>query len=351
MRLHFLSNYLFGGRAVSPRRLQRLWILALAAALFTSVSRAQDPRADLGRDSAIDLPIRPVAPDTNPQRRDRSSSTSDADDIFGLQQILVRPRIYDPWTVSLLGGSFHTDNVILAPSQELDDTYFRGTAAIGYAPQITGRLFGRASASHSMFLYDEFDVLDFDYSELAVGFSYLPAFDGILSNSVVYAQYGYDRTWESGFGDLIFDSHSLQVGLQKSIRVSRTHALTLGWLSELSVGASDELPRRHEHAVDANYRVRWTPNLSSTIGYRAAYYDYTEFDRNDWNHSISLGLQAQLTDWAHLYASTGLVHNESNIDLFDYDRFDFGGSIGLQIQFGGSLPSNTDANRRPYPQK
>ncbi len=330
-----------------PRNLAWLGLSVLAfLVLSTESSRGQtpDPRPSIARDA------NPVAPAFDTQTRgpmegdqpiaSQPFGGETESDLFGRQRILVERPVYDPWSLFGDAGIYRTDNVALSPANELEDTYFRLASGFTFDPQMTSNLFGHVHFTQAFYLYDRFDVLDFDFLDTGIGLNYYPGSTGtpldlLLSDARLFLDYAYDRTSESGFGSAIFDNHALLAGWQKMIPLNRTQLLILGYTADLSLDASSDLPRRHEHVLSAAYRVQWSPRIFTTLAWQSAWHDYFAFGREDWNHGLSFLAECQLTDRATLYGSASWLHNASNLDVFDYDRFDFGGVLGIRIPFGG----------------
>jgi len=325
--------------------------LCLVCSLETGF--AQSPtRANIQRETAVNserrLPARPL----NAGKEQKIKATEVEEDFLGLQQVLIAPEVFHPFRVWANAGVDFTDNVALVPRGLLDDAYFFSTLGLDYTLPLSNFLFGRAGIYQSNYRYDEFDILDFDYVNMHAGliFGYPVRdtyfFDPIFANSAFTLDYAYYNILESGYGDTIFDNHSIIVRWDKSVPINRTQRLLLGLSADLSIAADRDDTRRHEFAALLGYEIVWSPKLRTSIVYRPGYYDYFEFGRGDWNHVASMTAAAQLTDWMVLVASVGFTGNQSNLDVFDYDRWDVGGQIGLQIQFGGERPVIPDFSTR-----
>ncbi len=335
------------GRRRGPRIAS--WPAILALNLFVlaprlALGQAPDPRPSIARDasplvSALEAEPRGGVESELPLSVQPFAGEGESD-LFGQQRILIDLPVYDPWTLSADVGVLHTDNVALSPINELEDTYVRLASGISFDPQLAPDLFGHVHLTQAFYLYDRFDVLDFDFLETGIGFNYYPAptrtpLDLFLADARIFLDYGYDRTSEPGFGSPIFDNHALLAGWQRLVPVNRSQILILGYTADLSLDASSDLPRRHEHILSAAYRVQWSPEIFTTLAWQSAWHDYFAYGREDWNHGLSFLAECHLSDRATLYASVSWLHNASNFDVFDYERLDFGGLIGVRVPFGG----------------
>ncbi len=252
------------------------------------------------------------------------------DDEYGEQVILARKSNWEPWAFGTRFGASYTDNVALSSAARFDDWYFEGALYGKYTPKIKGNLFGDISIQQSFYRYDEFSVLDFDLFETDIGLLYAAQ---NFYDIMFFANYGYYRIMESGFGDSIFQNHSGVVGAQKIFRISRGHQAYAGLGADLSMDGSPDIARRHEYFWNLGYTIKWTDRITTGIGYRGAYYDYTDFDRHDWNNSFAISGAVEITDWASITTTVNFTTNDSNIDLFDYDNWIVGAYVGLEARF------------------
>ena len=83
------------------------------------------------------------------------------------------------------------------------------------------------------------------------------------------------------------------------------------------------------------YHVRATEHLTGDLVYRSAFYDYRDAGtgRGDNNHSPSLSLRYEVTEWLALSATARATWNQSNQSVFDYEALNLGGSFGLNARF------------------
>ena len=81
------------------------------------------------------------------------------------------------------------------------------------------------------------------------------------------------------------------------------------------------------------YHLQATRHLEVDLLYRYAWYRYSEGDRHDHNHTISLGLRYNVTDWLSVSLTSYAVWNRSNQNVFDYDSANAGIGLNLGLQF------------------
>ncbi len=263
----------------------------------------------------------------------------EGDDEFGVQRIMYRRSNWEPFSASLDLGVFHTDNVALVDRGEEDDFFLKTGVRASYTPQIKGGLFFTSSAGWDIYRYDDASFFDFDLLSLNAGLLYATpqqgtVFDPVFGDVVAHLLYRYYRIaepWRPGDDD--FDNHSVAVGAQKTWRLSRGHQIWLGLNADWSLDASDPEPRRDEYSATLGYRVKWTSAIETDLIYRAAWYDYEEFGREDANQVVALDLTWKLTDWLAATASVSGSFNNSDVDFFDYNAFTTGVTLGLAVRW------------------
>ncbi len=263
----------------------------------------------------------------------------EGDSEYGVQKILYKRSNWEPFSVKFDLGGYYTNNVALVDDGREEDFFLKSGLTLGYTPQITGGLFFSTSLSDQIFRYADTSVLDFDLFSFDAGFLYATPqagtiYDPVFADLVSYVRYSFYRISEPwSLGDEIFDNHSVVAGLQKTWRISRGHQVYLGLNGDWSVEASREEPRRDEYSAYAGYRVKWTSELESNLLYRAAWYDYAENDRNDFNQVVSLSLEYRITDWLKASASLSAIFNNSDKNIYDYEALNTGVGLGLQMSW------------------
>ncbi|MFN0126806.1 MAG: hypothetical protein ACKV19_09005 [Verrucomicrobiales bacterium] len=263
----------------------------------------------------------------------------EGDEEFGVQRIMYRRSNWEPFAVSLDLGVNYTNNVALVDRGEEDDFFLRSGLRASYTPQLKGGLFFMASAGTEVYRYNDASFFDFDMLSLDTGLLYATpqqgtVFDPIFGDVVAHLLYRYYRISEPWrWGDNDFDNHSVAVGVQKTWRISRGHQAWLGLNADWSLEASEPEPRRDEYSATLGYRIKWTSALESSLIYRAGYYGYEEFGRDDVNQIVALDVAWKLTDWLTATASASATFNDSDEDFFDYDAFNTGVTLGLEVRW------------------
>jgi hypothetical protein len=134
-------------------------------------------------------------------------------------------------------------------------------------------------------------------------------------------------------GDSFFQNHTITLGGQKTIPLSRAHAVFAGASAMLGF-ADPAFSQRDEYSAYAGYHLQATRQLDVDLLYRYGYFVYREEgDRRDHNQAISLGLRFRINDYAALSASSFVGINSSNQDVFDYNVLNGGGGVGLALRF------------------
>jgi hypothetical protein len=133
------------------------------------------------------------------------------------------------------------------------------------------------------------------------------------------------------FGEELFSNYGTGAGLLRSIALNQNHQLLLNTSADVSLGASDSAPQRNEYALLAGVTSRWAPRLESSVYILGTLYDYDSHD--DWNTAVGASLDFIPREGLRIGVSTNFSHNDSNVDVFDYDNFGIGGNLRVAIQF------------------
>jgi hypothetical protein len=180
-----------------------------------------------------------------------------------------------------------------------------------------------------MFRYNKFDVLSFNSLDAGGGLVWnptrLPAVD-------LFLRYNFTDLFSKG-GDSFFQNHTITLGAQKTIALSRAHAVFAGG-SALFGFAEPSVSQRDEYSVYAGYRLQATRQLDLDLLYRYGYFLYREEgDRHDHNQAVSIGVRFRINDYAAVAASSFVGFNSSNQEVFDYDVLNGGAGVGLSLRF------------------
>jgi TonB dependent receptor len=311
-------------------------VLLAAALAFSQPGKAQSSvpgsnSADIAR-AALPSPghvtLSPMA--TAPAAASIGAPKLAGDAEHGRATVIARRAEFEPWSLSADAEYYFTNNVALASAGELHDTYLRSGAQARYANRIGGDWFVDANLDAHTLLHEEYEMLDFLL--LKADASIMHRLSWLADSNL---SLGYSGYWISQ-GDLVteaFRNHAATLGLQKVWRPVRAMQIIAGLSAEYSVQAEPAPPQRHEYSAYLGYQWRLTDRFSIGTTYRAAYYDYPTYQRQDWNHVVSLGASYSLTDWARLSINASSAWNRSNHDFFNYENLASGISLNLHLQF------------------
>ncbi len=263
----------------------------------------------------------------------------EGDSEFGVQRIIYRRSNWEPFSVNFDLGAYYTSNVALVDQGAEDDFFLRSGLRLGWTPQIKGGLFFSTSVGDDIYRYADATFFDFDLLSADAGFIYATpqqgtAFDPLLGDLITYVRYSYYRIADPwNWGDDVFDNHSIVAGFQKTWRISRGHQAYFGVNADWSIDASRPEPQRDEYSAFVGYRIKWTSALESNLSYRAAWYDYEAYGRDDFNQVVALGLTWKFNDWVSLNASVSGTFNNSDINALDYEAFNTGVTLAVQAKW------------------
>jgi len=248
---------------------------------------------------------------------------------IGEQRILKREQAYEPFSFSAAVAGYLTDNVALVSAGEEDDAFLVTTLAAGWRPKLTRRLYGEVSVTQQIYRYDEYGVLDFETLEPAAGLTYLSDWLGGMSFA---ARYTYTR-FTAGDGDAFNETHALALAAQKPFVYSRGLWFYVGAGAKFGLETDPEIARRHEYGIQAGMNASLARWLELQVYARSSIFDYPEYGRADFNQIIGANLNLKACEelTASLFASASF--NRSDEGTFDYDVFNPGVGIALNLRF------------------
>lgn len=256
------------------------------------------------------------------------TASDSGDDSFGAQIILKnqeRRRIY---TVFADVSAYHTNNVDLDAARSRSDSFLAANVGAAWRPAIRPDLVADFSGGVSVFRYDRASELDFEKLWAGVGLSWaVPRAAGIM----VFGRYDFSEVLDASSNELLQD-HELSVGAQKIFVLGRSHYLAIG-LTGIAGLSTPRSEQRDQAAIHATYHLQVTRSLDVDLLYRYAAQIYNEGGRIDRNQTLSLSMGVAASRWLRVAGLISAARNDSNRSAFEYDVFNIGGGIKLEVTF------------------
>lgn len=257
--------------------------------------------------------------------------TTPGDSDIGQQLILKRNEQVDSFRFWLNTSAFWTSNVANTFTNELDDWFLSAGAGVSWQPRISRRVFGDVFLSQNWYLYDEYDILDYQLGETGAG---LLVIMPELGHSLLHVHYIYQRVTADIDDDAFYQSHIIRAGIQKTFLINRLNSINVGALASFALDTDPSTLQRHEYTATAGYNFKITRELILNLSYRLTYYDYFNlFGRHDWYQNLGAGLTWSPTKYLDLTASYNFALNRSNEEVFDYDTHLAGPTLSLRFKF------------------
>jgi hypothetical protein len=303
--------------------------LALFASIQVPTARTETTevidRAQMARDQTVS-PLTGTATSTGEPVL--VTSPNDAD--LGEQEILRRTKTYQPFVASVAVPIYWTSNVALTNSGEQDDLLISPVAAVAYQPRMTRNLSGYISVRDQQFYYSRLTDFDFGSFDTEVGLTYTVR---QVYNLVLRAGYDYNRLTDKNSFDDFFSNHILVLSAELPMPITRSQQISVGMDANISLGATPDLPRRHDFDTFVGYSVQLTRAFVVSASGRLAIHDYTDSDRLDVSELVALNATYSLTRLLSASALTSFGANQSNQSVFDYQVVNAGGTIAFTLRF------------------
>jgi hypothetical protein len=271
----------------------------------------------------------PVQAGADPVRAPFSPADSD----FGVQQILgsydgpppVKTFAYFSWN--------YTDNApALTNALEDKSSYVSGLIGASWKPRLAAGWFADLGLSQEIYRFEEADALDFENFRTHAGVAKLLV---DWDDTVFYARHEYQRLTTTSFNETDYSAQRIRAGLQKSL-FSRAHQqLAIGLSAAADIDANPERLERNEYAAEVSYTYWLRSDLSATASWRAAYWDFDNRGREDWNHTAGVELSWNFHRNATAYTQVVFTRNDSNtpLGINDFEAWTGGVGLGLNYSF------------------
>ncbi len=270
--------------------------------------------------------VRSVLADENP-----FAPESPGDSDIGQQLILKRNVKNEEFAVLLDSGYFFTDNAAQTHRGARSDSFFVGGGAISWQPRITKLIYGNLSVAEHWYRYDKYSALDYESGEAAAGIIVLMP---EIWNTLWHVNYFYQRITQGIDNNAIYDTHNINLGVQKTVLFDRKNSLNLGLMTSIALDASPSELQRNEYsaAIGWNYKIKHTMLFS--LSYRLLCYDYQNYDgRVDWSNNFGATFVYRPREWLELAASWNYALNESNKEAFSYNAQLAGPAVSVRMNF------------------
>ena len=312
---------------------QKLFCFAISLLLSLEVSRAQQAVSSITQSRLFTNPTAPgsAAVDANGTAladEDEENSAQSDNDSFGTQIILKNQEPRRIFTFFTDVSAFHTSNVDLVRDGSRSDSFLAANVGGFWRPAIRSDLIADISAGSSLLRYDHRSELDFEKLWAGAGLSWaIPRAPGLIA----FVRYDFSEVLDANSNELLQD-HELSVGGQKIFGFGRSHFLATGLTGILGL-SNPRSQQRDQAAIHAAYHLQITRSLDLDLVYRFAAQFYTAGDRIDRNQTLSMAMGVAATRWLRVAGSISTARNDSNESAFEYDVFNLGGGLRLEITF------------------
>jgi hypothetical protein len=307
---------------------------ASAAAMLSSADGQTPNQAEVGRE--VSRTQRPAPVLTGPAQTGLGAPVTGLPqrEEYGPLKVLYNARPLPMFSFQTFAGAYYTTNAALLRNHEIGEWYFQQGYSLGWSkPFLQSTLFPHASLYQAWFEYGKTGaegIENFSAMDVDVGITYTLK---KLANIALSVDYIYERLAGLNLSDDIFHENHLVLAANKTFAISRTHSAFIQGFADLSLSTWPLVDERNEYGVAVGYSIDWIPEVTTSLYYRYALYDYTQGPRVDNNHTFALALTWRFTPRAYLQLSGNCVLNNSNLRPFDYHVFTGGPTASVNIQW------------------
>ena len=265
--------------------------------------------------------------------RDRAPFSA-ADSDLGVQEILAPTSRREPLLLDVATALYYTDN---APTTRLGGRmdsswlwYSRVTGA--WRPHLANGWHADLGATQEFLWFDRAAAMDYENTTLRLGV--VRSFAD-WDDTVLFARYEYQRLTTGSFSDADYNAQRLRLGVQKAVWETARQSVMAGVAVAYEFMAKPDALERNSAGVQLAHRYRITPELYTLASWRSTYYDFSDFGREDWSHSLGLELVWRITPAARANVSVFYDQNDSNSasGANDYKVWTAGAGLGFIYSF------------------
>jgi len=265
------------------------------------------------------------------QGRDRAPFSA-ADSDLGVQEILAETASREPVILDVATALYFTDNAPMdfGPMESSWLWYSRVTAA--WRPHLSHGWHADLGAVQEFLVFDRTAAMDYENMTLRLGV--VRSFAD-WDDTVLFARYEYQRLTTGSLSNGDYHAQRLRAGLQKTVWETTRQSVTGGIDAAYEIAARPDTLERNSYGVELVHRYRFTPSLYSLVSWRSRYYDFNDFGREDWAHSLGLELIWRICPATRANLSVFFDKNDSNSPLGanDYQAWTAGVGVGLVYTF------------------
>jgi len=278
--------------------------------------------------------------DTDLREEDPFAPASEGDSDLGEQFLLQRAPQRTPVRFRFLSDAWWSDNVAATNKHNTDGWFWANYLNASWRPRLGRHIFLDSFVDQSVYVYDG-NPLNFESTQLGLGvISILPDLDDLA----VYGRYEYLYTHaDNPIYRLLFDAdrhlndrfHRLRFGTHKNLFIRPLDSAYAAADAAIGLDTDPSSLERDEFSIQLGYSRELSYRFKTSLYYRAAWLDYQNSSREDWNHTINLEISYILNQWASLHTSLLYSNNDSNTSggFDDYETFQVGFGVGLTAKF------------------
>lgn len=247
---------------------------------------------------------------------------------LGIQEILKRKEVEQPFRFFADVAGFYTNNVALVPTGKQGDSYVFMDIGFTYDQKLNDEWSVESTIRQGFFEYSHFTSFDFQDFNLGGGLTYQPK---KLAGIAFFARYNFERFTHGDLSQDFFRNNTITLGAQKTFVFNQYQYAYIGYSSVLGWAVPDD-SQRDEHGFFGGIHYNFNRKLYAELYDRVACFNY-EIGRTDLNETVVATVGYVFNDYARLTASFTYVTDRSNHSVYDYGALTTGGGVALQLRF------------------
>ncbi|MEM7772658.1 MAG: hypothetical protein AAF327_19380 [Cyanobacteria bacterium P01_A01_bin.37] len=231
------------------------------------------------------------------------------------------PTVY----LQAFSNFFWTDNVLSVADDQINDGIIQVGLSVSAFPALGNRTYLISSVSGDLVRYT--DETDLDYNNIEFNLGVYHAF-----TRRAYFELGWNNAqfFDRRSGDRFLNDHSFYASVGRRDRLSSRLGIDTEY--EFEYNLADPISRnRAINQLSTSLEYQLTPKIETDVSYRFTLVDFTQQNRNDFYHQLTLGVSYDLSSESQISFFGGGRFGNSSESFLDFNSALIGVSISVNV--------------------